>query len=329
MSASERKSKSVVTGGAGFIGSHLVEALCARGDEVLVIDDLSTGKESNVERLGPDAGVRLAVGSIADAGFLQRELSGFEPVSVFHLAAQADVRRAVADPGFDALVNVVGTANVLEAARLAGASCFVLASTGGVMYGEGEGRRLPFAEGDPAVPRTPYGTSKLAAEAYVGLYRRLYGLPGVALRCGNVYGPRQDPHGEAGVVAIFSGKLQDNAVPTVFGDGSQTRDYVYVDDVAAAFLAAADSLSAASGAIEGPINVGTGIETSVLDLLERLGAIAGAPAEPELAPHRTGEIERVSIDPARALAELDWKPRVDLDEGLRVTYEALGAARSA
>ena len=328
MSTVQSRSRSVVTGGAGFIGSHLVEALCARGDEVLVVDDLSTGHERNLAGLASGAAVSLARGSIADADFVGAEISAFAPSSVFHLAAQADVRRAVADPGFDALVNVVGTANVLEASRLAGVSSFVLASTGGVMYGEGEGRRLPFSEADPAVPRTPYGTSKFAAEAYVGLYRRLHRTPGVPLRFGNVYGPRQDPHGEAGVVAIFCGKLLEGERPTVFGHGTQTRDYVYVADAVAALLAAHDALSSGADLGDGAINVGTGIETSVLELLERLSAIAGRPAEPELAPHRTGEIERVSIDPAVAQAKLGWSPATALADGLRTTFEELGAGRS-
>jgi UDP-glucose 4-epimerase len=315
--------RSVVTGGAGFIGSHLVEALAGRGGEVLVIDDLSTGYERNLAGVSGDR-VRLEQGSIADFGFVEQAIGAFEPSTVFHLAAQADVRKAVADPGFDATVNVVGTANVLEASHRAGVDSFVLASTGGVMYGEGEGRRLPFVEDDPAEPMTPYGTSKFGAEAYVALYRRLYGLPGVALRCGNVYGPRQDPHGEAGVVAIFFGKLLEGGQPTVFGDGGQTRDYIYVEDVVGAFLAAGDALAAGQETAS-PINVGTGVGTSVLELLERICETSGLPGEPQLAPHRTGEIQHVSIDPARAGAELGWAPEVELDAGLAKTFEAFSA----
>ena len=319
--------RSLVTGGAGFIGSHLVEALSARGHEVLAIDDLSTGHEANLEGIRPGS-VTLAIGDITDVSWLQQAVGAFEPDLVFHLAAQADVRRAVADPGFDALVNVVGTANVFEAARLAGCGSCVLATTGGVMYGEGEGRPLPFTEADPAVPHTPYGTSKLGAEGYVGLYRRLHGIAGISLRFGNVYGPRQDPHGEAGVVAIFCGKLLDGEPATVFGDGLQTRDYVYVSDAVEAFLAASDLLAADPQAGPGPLNVGTGRETSVLDLLERLAAIAGVPADPQLAPARAGEIQRVSLDPAAAMAQMGWSARVELEEGLRVTFEDLRTRRA-
>lgn len=318
---------SLVTGGAGFIGSHLVEALSARGHELLVIDDLSTGHEMNLAG-AIEAGARLAVGDITDAPFLAQEVGAFEPDIVFHLAAQADVRRAVADPGFDALVNVVGTANVLEAARRAGCGAAILASTGGVMYGEGEGHTLPFAEADDAAPHTPYGTSKLGAEGYIALNRRLYGMGGMSLRFGNVYGPRQDPHGEAGVVAIFCGKLLDGEAPTVFGDGLQTRDYVFVSDAVDALLAASDLIAADPQAPPGPFNVGTGAETSVLDLLERLGEIAGVPARPTLAPARPGEILRVSLDPSAAAALMGWRAHVKLEEGLRVTFEDLRARRA-
>ena len=315
-----------MTGGAGFIGSHLVDALSARGHEVLALDDLSTGHEENLEAARAGT-VILEIGDITDASFLGRAVGAFEPEIVFHLAAQADVRRAVADPGFDALVNVVGTANVLEAARVAGCRSCVLVSTGGVMYGEGEGRSLPFVESDPAVPHTPYGTSKLGAEGYIGLYRRLHGMSGLSLRFGNVYGPRQDPHGEAGVVAIFCGRLLDGQPATVFGDGMQTRDYVYVSDAVAALLSAADVLATDPEAGPGPLNVGTGRETSVLDLLDRLSAIAGVSADPELAPARAGEVQRVSLDPAAAEALMGWTARVDLDEGLRTTFDDLRSRR--
>ena len=237
---------------------------------------------------------------------------------VFHLAAQIDVRRSVAEPDFDASINVGGTTNLLEGARRAGSRRFVFASTGGAIYGEGEGKELPLAEDAPVEPLSPYGQSKLAAEGYVSLYGRLYGMSGVSLRLGNVYGPRQDPLGEAGVVAIFCGRLRSGEAPLVYGDGRQTRDYIYVGDVVAAMLAAGDS--EASGAF----NVGTGLETSVLDLVERLRRLEGADRfEPEFAPARTGEVERISIHPARARAELGWGPATGLEDGLRQTLDGV------
>ena len=228
------------------------------------------------------------------------------------------MRKSIADPAFDAAVNVGGTANLLEAARTAGARRFVFVSTGGAIYGEGEGKELPLGEGAPVEPLSPYGQSKFAAEGYLALYERLYGLSGVALRLGNVYGPRQDPLGEAGVIAIFCGRLRGGGRPTVFGDGTQTRDYIYVGDVVAAALAAAD------GAISEPINIGTGIETDVLELVRLLGELDGAESfEPEFAPPRAGEVQRIAIDPARAERELGWRAEVGLAEGLRLTLDSL------
>ena len=315
-------SRSVVTGGAGFIGSHLVEALLAAGDDVLVLDDLSTGRRSNLAGVEGDEALRVAVGDICDAGFVSAEVEAFAPTRGFHLAAQADVRKAVADPAFDARVNVLGTINLLEALRAAGGPPLVFSSTGGVIYGEGEGRDLPFTEADPLAPETAYGASKLSGEIYLGLYRRLYGLPSLALRFGNVYGPRQDPHGEAGVIAIFCGRILAGEAPTVFGDGRQTRDYVYVGDVVDAILAASSGLTERGTALEGPFNVGTGRETSVLDLVAMLAEAAGRGIEPVHAPARTGEIGRVSIDPAAAGREIGWSPAVELGDGLTRTYAA-------
>jgi UDP-glucose 4-epimerase len=239
------------------------------------------------------------------------------PDVVFHLAAQIDVRKSVADPAFDASINIGGTANVLEAARAAGTKRVVFISTGGGMYGEGEGQSLPLPESTPPAPMSPYGLSKHSAEGYVALFGRLYGLSGVSLRLGNVYGPRQDPLGEAGVIAIFCGKLEAGERPTVFGDGRQTRDYIYVDDVVSAILAAARSDAT------GPINVGTGIETDVLELARRLGELRGVEFEPEFAPAREGEVQRISIDPSRADEELGWKAKVGLEDGLRRTLASL------
>jgi UDP-glucose 4-epimerase len=307
----------LVTGGAGFIGSNLVDALLARGDEVTVLDDLSTGRRENLDG-ALATGATLVEDDIRDAAAVAKLAESARPEVVFHLAAQIDVRKSVADPAFDASVNVGGTANVLEAARAAGSRRFVLISTGGAIYGEGAGKELPLGEDAPVEPLSAYGQSKFAAEGYLALYERLYGLSGVALRLGNVYGPRQDPLGEAGVIAIFCGRLQDGERPTVFGDGTQTRDYIYVGDVVAAALAAAEA-----GAT-GPINIGTGVETSVVGLLDRLALLAGRPdIEAEFAPPRAGEVQRISIDPARAGRELGWSAGVGLEEGLRLTLDSL------
>jgi len=309
--------KCLVTGGAGFIGSNLVDALLARGDEVTVVDNLSTGRRSNLDA-GLAAGAELVELDIRDAEALAGVVLEKRPEAIFHLAAQIDVRKSLADPAFDAAVNVGGTANVLEAARVAETGRVVFVSTGGAIYGEGDGQQLPLAEDAPIAPLSAYGQSKFAAEGYMALYERLYGLSGVALRLGNVYGPRQDPLGEAGVIAIFCGLLRSGDRPTVFGDGTQTRDYIYVGDVVAAALAAA--ASAASGAI----NVGTGIETDVLTLAEALGRLGGVESfEPEFAPPRTGEVQRITIDASRAEAELGWRPEMDLEQGLRLTLDSI------
>src|SRR5262245_2773841 len=232
--------KALVTGGAGFIGSNLVDALLARGDEAIVVDDLSTGRRENLEG-ALAGGATLVEVDIREREALADVAREQRPEAVFHLAAQIDVRKSVADPAFDASINVGGTANVLEAARAAGSPRVVFSSTGGAIYGEGEGQRLPLAEGAPIAPMAPYGQSKAAGEGYLSLYRRLYGLSSVSLRLGNVYGPRQDPLGEAGVIAIFCGRLLAGQRPTVYGDGRQTRDYIHVDDVVAALLAAGES----------------------------------------------------------------------------------------
>ncbi len=309
--------RALVTGGAGFIGSNLVDALLARGDEVTVVDDLSTGRRENLEP-GLAAGAALVEADIRDREALEGIAGEQRSEVVFHLAAQIDVRKSIADPAFDASINVGGTANVLEAARAAGARRLVFSSTGGAIYGEGEGQELPLAEDAPLAPEAPYGQSKYAGEGYLSLYERLYGLSSVPLRLGNVYGPRQDPLGEAGVVAIFCGRLREDKRPTVFGDGKQTRDYIYVGDVVAAMLAAAESTA------PGPFNVGTGVETDVLELVRALGELGGAEDfEPEFAPPRTGEVQRISIDPARAERELGWEAKTGLDEGLRLTLASV------
>lgn len=306
--------RTLVTGGAGFVGSHLVEALLERGDEVLVVDDLSTGKRANLP-----GEVRLAELDIVDADALRSAAEGFGPERILHIAGQADARKAITDPGHDARVNVIGTVNVLEAARTHEAS-LVFTSTGGVSYGEGENRPLPFKETDETRPETAYGVSKLSGEKYVAFYRLLHGVPAVSLRLGNVYGPRQDPHGEAGVVAIFCGRLLAGEPPLVFGDGRQTRDYVFIDDIVAGILAAE------RGVLEGAAtrdvyNIGTGVETTVLQIAAGLSRASGIDAEPEFRPHRQGEIQRVAIDPAAAAEDLGWRAEADLDEALGATFE--------
>ncbi len=307
----------LVTGGAGFIGSNLVDALLARGDEVTVVDDLSTGRMVNLEP-GLAAGAKLVEMDVRDREALARLAGERQPQAIFHLAAQIDVRKSLADPFFDASVNVGGTANVLEAARASECGRVVSISTGGAIYGEGEGQQLPLPEDSQIAPLSAYGQSKFAAEGYVSLYERLYGLSGISLRLGNVYGPRQDPLGEAGVIAIFCGLLKEGGRPTVFGDGTQTRDYIYVGDVVSAALAAA--ASEATGAI----NIGTGKETNVLELVEALRELGGREDfEPEFAPARTGEVQAISVDPGRAERELNWRPEMDLHEGLRITLDSI------
>ncbi len=307
--------RALVTGGAGFIGSHLVDALVERGDEVEVLDDLSTGRRENLTG-ALEAGAKLIEADVSDDTSVAGTIESRPPDVVFHLAGQIDVRVSVSDPFFDARLNVGGTINVLDAARQAGVGRVVFASTGGAIYGEGTGRDLPLDEIAECLPDAPYGQSKLAAEGYLDLYSRLYDLSTIALRLGNVYGPRQDPLGEAGVVAIFCGALLDGRTPRVFGDGEQTRDYVYVGDIVEALLAAGESR------VTGTLNTGTGTETSVLELGRMIGEACDRPFEPQMAPPRPGEVQRIAIDSERAERDLGWKARTSLEEGLRRTAEA-------
>ena len=297
--------RAVVTGGAGFIGSTLVDTLLARGDEVHVVDDLSSGRREQVAE-----GATLHVRDIREP--LAETFAEARPDVVFHLAAQVDVRVSVADPAADARTNVIGTVNVLEAARAHDAQV-VFSSTGGAIYGECD---APALEDDARLPVSPYGTSKLAGEEYLASWNRLYGSRHVALRLGNVYGPRQDPHGEAGVVAIFLSRIRDGKPATIFGDGRQTRDYVAASDVVRA-------LAAAVGADGGIFNVGTGVETSVLELWQACREATGVEAEVVHDPPRLGELQRSVLDPGRAGHELGWRPEVALPEGLRRTWEWL------
>jgi UDP-glucose 4-epimerase len=306
----------VVTGGAGFIGSNLVDTLLARGDEVAVIDNISTGRRQNLDG-AQQHGVALHELDLRDAERVHEVFASARPEVVFHLAAQVDVRRAVARPAEDAEVNVLGTIAVLEAARRTGVRRVVNSSTGGGLYGDVD--VLPTPEEGPIRPMAPYGQSKLAGETYCELYVRLHGLSTVSLRYGNVYGPRQDVHGEAGVVAIFCGCLLEGRRPTVYGDGRQTRDWVEVGDVVKA------NLKAAALELTGPVNIGHGRETSVLDLLQALNEASdrGPLAEPEFAPERMGEVRRSCLDVTRARRELGWEAQTELRDGLRRTLATL------
>jgi UDP-glucose 4-epimerase len=299
--------KALVTGGAGFIGSNLVDALIARGDSVDIVDNLSSGKRENVNQQA-----RLHVLDIREP--LEDLFAELRPDVCFHLAAQADVRVSVERPDYDAEVNVIGTVHVLEAARSTGARV-VFSSTGGAIYGECE---EPADEASERRPLAPYGTAKLSGEEYLLTYQRLHGMATVALRFGNVFGPRQDPHGEAGVVAIFLGRLRDGEPCLIFGDGTQERDYVFVGDVVSALMAAAE--------VEGGIfNVGTGRASSVLELYDLCRKVAGSELEARLAPARTGELQRSVLDISKAADELGWRPETSLEEGLRQTWNWIRA----
>jgi UDP-glucose 4-epimerase len=307
--------RTLVTGGAGFIGSNLVDALLARGDEVVVIDNLTTGRESNLDQAKAN-GVDLIQADIREGAEIARIVEAAGPEAIFHLAAQIDVRKSVAEPAADARINVEGTVNVLEAARRAGVQRFVNTSTGGAIYGDVD--TIPSPESTPPAPLAGYGTSKFCAEQYCALYARLHGLRTVTLRYGNVYGPRQDPLGEAGVIAIFCGRLMDGGRPTIYGDGRQTRDYVFVGDVVAANLAAADHPD-----VGGAVNIGTGRETSVLDLVQILQQEGHrSDFEPNFEAERLGEIERSCLDVTRAREQLGWQARTSLVDGLRATLDA-------
>jgi UDP-glucose 4-epimerase len=300
----------LVTGGAGFIGSHVVDALLARGDRVAVLDDLSTGARENL--IGAlDGGASLHAADVRDAAAVVSVFGAARPEVVFHLAAMVNVPRSVEDPLADLATNVRGTINVLQAARAIGTRRLVNSSTGGGLYGDAEA--FPTPETPPVKPLAPYGMSKLAAEGYCELYSRLHGLSTISLRYANVYGPRQDPHGEGGVVAIFCGCLTEGRRPKIFGDGRQTRDWVEVSDVVRANLMAAES------EVTSPLNIGTGRETSVLDLVTAINQVSnhGGLRDPGFAPERPGEVKRSCLDVSRAAEELGWEARVDLRQGLR------------
>ncbi len=314
--------RALVTGGAGFIGSNIVDALVARGDSVSVLDNLSSGREANLAS-ALAGGAALHRVDVRDADAVEALFAAARPELVFHLAAQIDVRRSLDDPAFDASVNVVGTINVLESARRHGVQRLVNTSTGGAIYGETD--VMPTPESVPPAPTSAYGQSKQCAEQYCAWAGRLYGLSTVTLRYGNVYGPRQDPAGEAGVIAIFAGRLLDGKRPTIYGDGTAIRDYTFVADIVAANLTAAANTQAS-----GAYNVGTGAESSVLDVVQALRDAAGAEAngfEPEFEPARMGELARSALDVSRAREELGYVAGTTLVEGMRATLEHLRAAR--
>lgn len=305
--AKENSKTAVVTGGAGFIGSHTVDVLVADGWSVVVVDDLSTGSPDRVA-----AEAVLEVVDITDQSSLDDVVDRAGPSTIFHLAAQSSVVRSVADPQLDCRVNVLGTLNVLEAANRHRASV-VFTSTGGALYGNNA--PLPTTEDSAPAPISPYGASKWAGEAYVVTWREAGALPHAVCRLGNVYGPRQSPHGEAGVVAIFSYRLWRGEPPVLYGFGKPTRDYVHVHDVARALLAAAGTA--------GTFNISTGHETDVSRILDVLQETVGTALRPELVPLRPGELERSCMDPGRANRQLGWRAEIDLQEGLSRTYHAL------
>jgi UDP-glucose 4-epimerase len=317
--------RTLVTGGAGFIGSTLVDRLLEDGHDVVVVDDFSSGNRDNL--VDATATGRLVVNEadIRDEA-VARIVAEAHPEVVFHLAAQADVRVSVAQPAFDAAVNVIGLLQVLEGARLAGARKVVFASSGGTIYGEPPPEALPIDESQPEMPVSPYGVAKKVGTDYLRAYQSLHGLDYTSLALANVYGPRQDPHGEAGVVAIFAGRLLDGEPCTVFGTGEQTRDFVYVDDVVDAFAraGAAGIGQAASGAL---FNIGTGDETSVNVLYQAMAAAAGVSAVAETAEARAGELDRSALDPTAARNALDWASAVTLEDGVARVLDWFRARR--
>jgi UDP-glucose 4-epimerase len=318
--------RALVTGGAGFIGSHLVDRLITQGDDVTVVDNFSSGTRDNLAAAAHAGGDRLVVHDcdVRDPA-VTALIADAAPEVVFHLAAQADVRVSVADPVFDAEVNVIGSLRVFEGARVAGAHKVVFTSSGGTIYGEPDPSVLPVNETHPQKPVSPYGVAKKVGGDYLFAYGVLFGLEGTSLALANVYGPRQDPHGEAGVVAIFAGRLLGGEPCTVFGDGNQTRDFVEVADVVDAFVAAS-APGAASGLV---VNIGTSIETSVNDLYATMAAAAGVATPAVHAPARHGELARSALAVDLAAAELGWSPQVSLADGSRRVLDWFATTRAS
>ena len=306
----------VVSGGAGFIGSHIVDAYLAAGHDVAIVDDLSTGRAENI-----NPGARFHRVDLRDRAAVAAVMAEERPEIVNHHAAQLDVRRSVADPAFDAEVNLIGLLNLIEAARPHALRRVILASSGGVVYGESQ--RLPTREEDPTEPISPYGVAKLGSERYLHYYAHVYGLPSVWLRYANVYGPRQNPHGEAGVIAIFTTMLLEGGAPVINGSGTQTRDYVYVGDVVRANLLALESDYA------GPLNIGTGVETDVNRLFALLCDAVGHHPGEQHGPAKAGEQLRSVLDARRAGEVLGWNAETPLAEGLRRTVTWFRERRAA
>jgi UDP-glucose 4-epimerase len=312
--------KALVTGGAGFIGSTLVDRLLAEGHRVDVVDDLSTGSLSNLAAARSDAAGEFTFHQldIRSADVIELMVRR-QPEVVFHLAAQADVRVSVARPVYDAEINVIGSLQVLEGARASGARKVVFASSGGTIYGDPDPSALPVRESHPQRPVSPYGVAKKVVGDYLHAYRELHNLEYTALALANVYGPRQDPHGEAGVVAIFAGRLLSGEPCTIFGTGEQTRDFIFVDDVVDAFARAAER---GSGLV---LNIGTGRETSVNHLYSTMAEAAGVAEPAVMAPARPGELARSCLDPGRAGIHLGWKPWTTLAEGSTAVLNWFGS----
>lgn len=309
----------LVTGGAGFVGSHLVDRLVLAGHDVLVLDDLSSGRMDNLEhaRRSPERHLRFQRCDLVDPSAAAPLIIHAKPEVVFHLAAQMSVRHSVEDPAYDATINILGTIRLLEACRAAGTRKVVFASSGGTIYGEPPADALPVAEDFDGHPRSPYGASKRAVEEYLHVYEALYGLDWTSLALGNVYGPRQSPHGEAGVVSIFGARMLAGHGVTIYGDGTQTRDFVYIDDVVQAMMQAMQRGSRLR------CNVGTGRQVSVNELFAQLVELTGYDQEPYHSPPRPGELARIALDVRRAGRALEWRPWTELSQGLASTLEWL------
>ncbi|WP_024795090.1 NAD-dependent epimerase/dehydratase family protein [Tomitella biformata] len=305
--------RAIVTGGAGFIGSTLVDRLLEDGHSVTAVDNLSRGRAANLQKARENANYRFVHADLVTAD-LDDIVAECKPDVIFHLAAQIDVRASVVNPAADASVNVIGTVRLAEAARLAGVRKVVFTSSGGSIYGSPT--QFPVTEQVPVNPMSPYAAGKVAGEIYLNTFRQLYGLECTHIAPANVYGPRQDPHGEAGVVAIFAQALLHDQRTKLFGDGGNTRDYVFVDDVVSAFVAAAGTFGNGQR-----FNIGTGVETSDRELHSMVAQAADAPDTPALLPARLGDVRRSALDPALAGEVLGWAPKIDIEDGIRRTVE--------